>query len=417
MNATTATEFLRRIPLLATLPDWQFDLVVEAAQPVEAQEGATLITRGTDDGFTYFLTHGDISLDSADGVVRQIEVTPETRIQPVANLRPRMFGVTALSRVQAVRIPDLVLAAAGFDHPSQEDGEAATADDAGKQQRDEIDSKLGFRLYQDLRANNRVLPTLPDLALAVRKAIDTEESDARKIARLVETDPAMAAKLVKAANSAMYAGSGNAKTCSAAVVRLGMDTTKQLVLTFALKDVFKSRDESSRRQMQALWKHSAEIAALCFVIARESGLVQPEEALLAGLVHDVGIIAILNYAQQYPQLMNDPHLVQQTIKRLRGELGAMILRDWRFSPSAVSAARDAENWSRRHHREADLSDLLIVAQFHERLRYDKVDELPPMHEISAIHRVLGDEASVEKSHELLRAAREHIDEMQSVLSS
>lgn len=415
MSSTSVTSFLRRVPLLAKLPEWQFDMVAEVTEAIDARKGTTLITRGTDDGFTYFLASGEVSLDSPDGAERQIEVTPDTAIHPVANLRPRLFGVTALTSVHAFRVPDLVLTAAGCDRPQEEDSILDGEDSQGHSR--ELDGKLSFQLYQDLRANKNILPTLPDLALRIRRAIDDGDSDARKVARLVEADPAMAAKLVKAANSALYAGSGAVNSCSAAVVRLGMQTTKQLVLTFALKDVFKSHDRAVQRRMQALWKHSAQIAALCFVLARESGKANPEEALLAGLVHDVGLIVILGYAQQYPELLDDTETVRATIDRMRSELGAMVLRDWKFPPTLVAASRDAENWLRRHNREADLTDLLIVAQVHEHLRKHRLDELPPMQKITAMHRVLGDAASAEKSLDLLHAAKTHIDEMHSVLKN
>ena len=90
----------------------------------------------------------------------------------------------------------------------------------------------------------------------------------------------MAAKLLKAANSALYGGLSAVETCPAAVVRLGMGTTRHLVLSFALKDVFKSDEPMIQERMRVLWKHSAQIAAICFVLAREIEGMQPEEALL-----------------------------------------------------------------------------------------------------------------------------------------
>jgi HD-like signal output (HDOD) protein len=217
------------------------------------------------------------------------------------------------------------------------------------------------------------------------------------------------------ANSALYGGLGAVETCSAAVVRLGMQTTKQLVTSFALKEVFHSKDPAIQKRMHVLWKHSAQIAALCFVLAREIKGIPAEEALLIGLVHDVGAIAILNYIEQYPRLGENEAELEETIARMRGELGAMILRKWRFTPAVVAGARDAENWLRQHNGKADFTDLLIVSQVHERLRKHQLEGLPPMEEISAINRVLGDDATPEKSLEILHQAKAQIDEMRSML--
>ena len=194
-----------------------------------------------------------------------------------------------------------------------------------------------------------------------------------------------------------------------------MQTTRQLVLTFAMKEVFSSKDSAIRQRMQDLWNHSANIAALCFVLAREVKGLQAEEALLIGLVHDVGVIPILNYAHKYPELTEEPQTLDETVQRMRGELGAMILRKWRFPPEVVSAARDAENWTRCRNDKADFTDLLIVAQVHEFIRKHKLDGLPPLDEISAIRRIFGDAATPEKSLQILHDAKTQIDEMRSVL--
>ena len=99
---------------------------------------------------------------------------------------------------------------------------------------------------------------------------------------------------------------------------------------------------------------------------------------------------------------------------MRGDLGAIILRKWKFPPEVVAGARDAEHWLRQHDGPPDFTDLLVVAQVHERLRKHQLAGLPPLPKISAFKRVLGD-ASPEKSLEILHAAKAQIDEMRSVL--
>jgi HD-like signal output (HDOD) protein len=143
--------------------------------------------------------------------------------------------------------------------------------------------------------------------------------------------------------------------------------------------------------------------------------MQPEEALLIGLVHDVGAIAILNYIHKYPALGQDEAALEETITRMRGELGAMILRKWKFSSAVIAGARDAEHWTRNRIGEPDYTDLLIVAQVHELLRKQKLASLPPMEKITAMQRVLGEGATPEKSLEILHEAKAQVDEMRSVL--
>jgi HD-like signal output (HDOD) protein len=414
MEKSPDAEALKKIPMLAELPPWQIEVVEEAAEPVVAKKGVLILERGSDDGYTYFLNAGQIELQAADGQNKQVTIDTKTGESPIANLRPRLFGVRALSAVNGIRIPDIVLSAAGCTG-QRADPNAITVESEDEERRHDAESKLSFHLYRDLKKDAVVLPTLPDLALRIRKTIDDDSSDARSIARLVESDPAMTAKLLKAANSAMYGGMHGVETTSAAVVRLGMQTTRQLVMSFAMKDVFACKDQRIRERMRGLWKHSSHIAALCFVLAREIKDIDAEEALLIGLVHDVGAIPILNYANKYPELTAEPEALELTIQRMRGELGAMILRDWHFVPEVVAGARDAEYWQRSHTGKADYTDLLIVAQVHERLRRHELAGLPPLDTVTAIQRVLGDDASPERSLEILLEAKAQVDEMRSVL--
>ena len=407
---------LAHIAMLADLPPWQIEVVAESVEPILAVAGKLIIERASDDGYTYFLHSGEIELQAVDGQKKAVTIDALTGRMPIANLRPRVFGVKALSPVSGIRIPDLVLSAAGCTTQVR-DPETITVETPEEEQRREAESKLSFQLYRDLKQDAAILPSLPDRALRIRRAIDDESSDARTIARLVESDPAMAAKMLKAANSALYGGLDPVETTSAAIVRLGMHSARQLVMTFALREVFKTRDTLIGKRLRELWKHSSQIAALCFVLARESGRLDPEEALLIGLVHDVGAIPILNHAGQYRQLTADPETLELTIARMRGELGAMILREWRFAPTVVAAARDAENWQRTHAGDADFTDLLIVAQVHEYLRKRRLDQLPPLADISAVRRVLGDAASPERSLEILHDAKAQVDEMRSVLQA
>lgn len=416
MAAEQRIESLRRILLLADLPPWQLEVVAEALEPVQVRKGDAIVERGSDDGYTYFLSEGAVELESMDGERREVEITPEAGRTPVANLRPRIFTVRAASKVQGMRIPDVVLSAAGCTGQVH-DPRQIRVESEEEEARRQAESKLSFHLYRDLKSDVAVLPSLPDLAFKIRKAIDDDISDAKAIARLVEADPAMVAKLLKAANSAFYGSQARIETTSAAVVRLGMKVTRQLVLSFALNEVFDTKNPMIRQRMQGLWRHSAQVAALCFVLARRVRGIDPEEALLIGLVHDVGAIPILNYAAKYPELTEEPEELELTISRMRGELGAMILRKWNFSPVIVAGARDAENWTRRHHGAADFTDLLIVAQVHERMRKNQMQGMPSLAEISAISRVLGDDASPEESIAILAEAKAQVDEMRSVLNA
>jgi HD-like signal output (HDOD) protein len=405
---------LRNIRMLGKLPPWQFDVIADVAEVLRHKKGQALLRRGDDDGYTYFLGEGSLLLEGADGTVRTLSADDGPQQMPVANLRPRILDVTATSRGWTVRLPDIALTACGCLAPNQGMLDIAVETREESERRD-AEARLSFDLYKDLVRDQAILPTLPDLAMRVRRAIEQESATAKSVARLVESDPALAAKLLKAANSAMYGGLNAVESTSSAIVRLGMDATKQLVLSFAMREVFRSEHAGVKRHMQRLWKHSANIAATCFVLARECRGLSSEEALLIGLLHDVGTLAILAYIERYPDLLADEAGIDLTIVRMRGELGAMILRQWRFPAEVIAGARNAENWTRKHTGGGDYTDLIIVAQVHERMRKHDLAGLPPLAEISAMSRVLGEVAGPEKSVQILHEAKDQLDAMHAVL--
>lgn len=408
-------EILRKIPMVAELPAWQFDAVAAFAEPLKLKKGAKLVECGSDDGFTYFLTAGRVLLESAEVAPMIVEANDDSVRTPIANLRPRIVDVTAVERIRAIRVPDILLNVIECGE-GQTDPEQSADEDGPEQERRDFATRLPFRLYRDLESGeSSILPSLPDTAVRIQLAIQDDISDADAVARLVVTDPAIAAKLIGMANSALYGGRSAVETPAAAVVRLGMKTTQQMVLAFALKEVFRTRDKRLRERMKDLWEHSVQIAATCFVLAREVDGVDPEEALLIGLVHDIGTIAVINYASRDPQMASDLISLERTISCMRGELGALILRGWRFGAAVATAARDAECWLRDQDGEADFTDILIVAQVHERLRNNQTDGLPQIEEMPAFAKVLGRDASPHKSLVILHQAEAMVDQMRSVL--
>lgn len=409
-------DFLCKATTVSALPRWQLEAIADLSEHLKLKKGNRLIKRGTDDGFTYFLTTGKVALEGTGYPPEIVEANSQTTPAPLANLRPRILDVTALGRIQAFRVPDLLL-------KSIESGEECPVHDRleevfkKQQQRRQIQSQLPFEIYRDLkRGESSVLPSLPDTAVRIQLAVEDKISDADSVARLIATDPAIAAKLIMTANSAFYGGRTPVETLTAAVVRLGLKTTCQLVLTFAIKEVFRTRNKALRRRMKALWDHSAYIAAACFVLSMEVSGTNPEQALLVGLTHDIGTIAIINSADRHPELAADPESLEQTIAHLRGELGALILREWRFAPAMIVAARDAEDWGHEHQGPADATDILIVAQYHDRLRRKETEGLPRIEEIPAFTKVLGENASPGKSVAVINQSEALVDALRKVLS-
>jgi HD-like signal output (HDOD) protein len=247
--------------------------------------------------------------------------------------------------------------------------------------------------------------------------VDKDDSTADQVASAVSADPSMAAKLVRACNSPLYRGFSDVRNVRESVIRLGMRTTRQLVTVFSLREVFKSRHPSLQKEMERLWRHSREVAALCWVLADHATRLNPEEALLAGLLHDIGVVPILVQAEHHVNLFADDTNLQNAISELRADVGTAVLESWTFPSAFVEAVRHAEDWGfESREAEPQLVDVVIVAQLHAMIGSSQNAGLPSFDQVPAYRRLGSLELNASRSLELLTEARARVDEVQQLLS-
>jgi HD-like signal output (HDOD) protein len=256
------------------------------------------------------------------------------------------------------------------------------------------------------------LPSLPDVAIRIGEAVNDDNADARKVASVIETDPAIALKMLKAANSARFGGVSQIATVTEAVARLGLQNTRFLVITFALRELFRTDSKALANRMSALWEHSRRIAAFTRVLGEKvEKRFNPHESLLAGLVHDIGGLAVIAYARDFPEVAGNPAALESSIAALRTQLGGMILSKWQVPPELVTAAKEAENWFRQTEGQADYADLVIVAQLHDGV----AGEVNPAR-VSALGRLGIAPGEIGRGLDLLHEAGEEIAAAHAQLS-
>jgi HD-like signal output (HDOD) protein len=149
-------------------------------------------------------------------------------------------------------------------------------------------------------------PTSVDATLRLQQALNDPECHAEDAARLVQAEPLLAARTVAIANSVTYNRSGNDVTnVRAAVQRVGFRTLGALAAAVIVRQLSSEiTDPLLRAHADALWRHSAHVAALAQVIARRVSFVDPETAMFAGIVHEVGGFYLLSRAHEFPGLLD-----------------------------------------------------------------------------------------------------------------
>ena len=165
--------------------------------------------------------------------------------------------------------------------------------------------------------------------------------DVGPLTRLASRDAVMAASVVSLANSAWYGRRSPARTVGQAITYIGAEAASKVLLALALKPLFASA------RLSELWRHSVSTAAFCESLARTADFLNPDTALLLGLVHDVGRVAIQTRPQGamavYTRLAEHGcptvPVEQMLFGEDHGEIGATILESWNFPSDLVEAVR------------------------------------------------------------------------------
>ncbi|MEP1214707.1 MAG: HDOD domain-containing protein [Marinobacter sp.] len=405
---------LKQFQPLNRLTDDQLVLLASRAERRTHGPGQRVVERGVRDGLDFFLIAGSVELESIDGRKSTIDAESDKAVNPIARLQPRMYDVTATKASEFLVIQqdilNQLLRSAPVPQVEMDSGDG-NDDDSSEEHH------LLMEFYAELRSNQLSLPSVPDVAWKVRRTVDREDSTADQVASAISADPSMAAKLVRACNSPLYRGFSDVRNVREAVVRLGMRTTRQLVTVFSMREVFKTKQASLQKEMDRLWRHSREMAALCWVLADSATSINPEEALLAGLLHDIGVVPVLVQAEHHVNLFADQANLEHAIGELRADVGTAILESWSFPASFLEATRHAEDWGHESRESApQLVDIVIVAQLHAMIGSSQNGSLPPFDEVPAYRRLGELELNASRSLQLLTEARARVDEVHRLLS-
>jgi HD-like signal output (HDOD) protein len=172
--------------------------------------------------------------------------------------------------------------------------------------------------------------------------------------------------------------------------------------------LFQSRFPALRERMRLLWSHSSHVAAISHVLAKRYTRLKPDEAMLAGLVHDIGKLPIIAKAENFPKLATNEPALDGIIERLHPPLGKAILETWHFVPALTAVAAEHENLARDSER-IDYTDVVIVANLHSYLGKEHPHAKADWSQVPALNKLgLDAEASVlmmEEAREEIRAIR------------
>lgn len=216
------------------------------------------------------------------------------------------------------------------------------------------------KLKKAVETDQLTLPSLPEVAIKIRDAVDSESNSAEEIANILTQDAAITARLLQVANSPIYRARSEIIDLQMAVTRLGTRVVRDLIITLAMKQMFQASSEILKQKFHALWLTSVEVAAISRLLANQASL-NPEQAVIAGLIHNIGALPILQLAQQDEDLVNDEQALNEVIQQSHYKVGEMILKFWNFPSHFVDVVSKWHIFNREHTGSADYVDLVQVA--------------------------------------------------------
>ncbi len=280
-----------------------------------------------------------------------------------------------------------------------------------------VGSGLFTRIYTDIAHNRVALPSMPSIALRLRKVMANPKHDIDSVAKVIATDPGASGYLIQMANGPLYLTRIPAQDIKSAVRRLGISVTRNLIMAYAMRRLFLEEGGAVGKKMKAIWRVGARTGAIAGVIARRLDRSDSDRALLAGLIQDIGALPLLmQLAGNMPKVLDQGITIEQSLNAYAGKVGVVLLRKWELEEEFVEVARCRKEWGREGSGSLDLADLVLIARLLNYMGRGMHRLLPKLSEIPALAQYPGG-LSAKESFSILTEAKEEIRAVEKLIGS
>ncbi|MDT8406659.1 MAG: HDOD domain-containing protein [Methylococcales bacterium] len=346
---------------------------------VNYQAGQTLYQRDSACEHYLYLIKGRVYLESQTGSGLSMEADSLRAHYPLATEQTHFWQAIAETPVQVLFISreKVSLTQDTPVHPEHWPVSEAVAE-----------SDFYQSLLNALQRNQIELPRIPDVAIKVRQAA-AHDASVGAIAKIINLDPGLSASLLHIVNSPLYRAVKPMTRCLDAVNRLGIDATRNLVTSLSLKSLFNHQQPALRQHLQKTWLTSIQTASIAHVLAHNLHMpgLDPDEALLAGLLHNIGNLPLLTHAQQHVKTEHDTKILEQALRELSGPLGSYILHDWHFPDVIGEVPTACASWFGSSSDTLNLVDIVTLSRYHQRLQGKGAEPLPLLNTLPCFQKL------------------------------
>ena len=273
-----------------------------------------------------------------------------------------------------------------------------------------------YQVYKKVVSNEARLPSLPDVAMKVRRSMSNERTGIKEMARIIQADPPLSAQIIRTANSPIYRTTMPHTSVLDAVRRMGTHATRNVVYSHSLSSLFYFRDKGLRDISTEIWHASVQTAAIASVLASHTRNVSPDQAMLAGLIQDIGALPLLTeLSENHPKVVKNKSEVLRVITSFKVEVGYHRVKAWGFGDELLDVVKSRENWMREGGSKLDLTDVILLARWHAAVGTPQLKTMPRVIDMPAYKKFPVNKLSPEQSLCVLESAKEQMEEIESML--
>lgn len=339
-------------------------------------------------GFTLYLLKGELDLQTTGGLQQLVWADTDRAQTPVFYTdTPGHYG-RCLSACKVLQIERTIIEKYGLN-------------------RDRFKTDLNYADFETLMGNTSLvlfdeitelfksksitLPSLPEIALYIKAALEKEDVSTAKLSKIIQMDPVIAARVVQVANSSQY-GEIKSNSIQEALTRIGIEGVRTIVMGVVLRDLFMPNTQPVIDAMTQFYEHSIRTGVICYALAKKLPGFDRDQAFLAGILHDIGVVPILVVADRHPQIATKENNLAAVLTHLKSYIGGIVLQQWDFTDKFINVAKHAYDWERKVEK-ADYCDLVQVALMHSHLVGGKKIKGPILSELPAFKRLGFDKAN------------------------
>lgn len=276
---------------------------------------------------------------------------------------------------------------------------------------------LAESIFQQIANDKALFPNVPETALRILNAMEDPNCNNEKIAKIIQLDAGLSAFVIKSATSLRFHTRIPPKDLNSAIRTMGMRESYHLSLAFLSRSAFHTSDKQLKSHLKHAYLQSTKTAIVAFFLASQVKGFEPGQAMLAGLMQDIGVPAILAAMAKQGNFIQDEAARRQLIDQLAPRVGVFILKSLKFDQAILNVVQERNHWMREHEHEADLVDLILIARLHALIGQPAFRECPPMGILPAFQKLELGEIGPDQALMLVKNSREELQSIGQLLAA